>query len=161
MNEESKFLGSHEVEVISDTDIKPEPLSKWKRSLYVFVVSVGLIFLTNTAFLIWAVTNCELNDGKGVSYEASCPKIRQGNIGIHLLVNVLGTLLLGASSYCIQCLSAPTRKELDKAHEKGGFLDVGIPSFHNIKSNVIGTRKKLLWLILAFSSLPLHLWYVE
>jgi hypothetical protein len=77
------------------------------------------------------------------------------------LVNVLGTLLLGASNYCIQCLSAPTRKELDKAHEKGGFLDVGIPSFHNIKSNVIGTRKKLLWWILAFSSLPLHLWYVE
>jgi hypothetical protein len=75
MNEESKFLGSHEVEVISDTDIKPEPLSKWKRSLYVFVVSVGLIFLTNTAFLIWAVTNRELNDGKGVSYEASCLKI--------------------------------------------------------------------------------------
>jgi hypothetical protein len=57
-----------------------------------------------------------------------------------------------------QCLSAPTRLELDRAHQKGESLDVGILSLRNLSR--IPRRKLILWGCLAASSLPLHLLYV-
>lgn len=57
----------------------------------------------------------------------------------------------------MQILSAPTRKEIDKAHARKRWLDVGVPSVRNL-NNVAG-RKVLMWWLLALSSIPLHLMY--
>ncbi|KAH7390740.1 hypothetical protein DE146DRAFT_766784, partial [Phaeosphaeria sp. MPI-PUGE-AT-0046c] len=53
----------------------------------------------------------------------------------------------------------PTRSEVDKAHRTNNWLDIGIPSFHNVLSSSLGKRKKFYWWMLALSSLPLHLCY--
>lgn len=58
----------------------------------------------------------------------------------------------------MQCLGSPTREEVDKAHSKGRFLHLGVPSIHNIRG--IGFSRKLLWLSLGLSAFPLHLVYV-
>ncbi|KAF6793076.1 hypothetical protein CMUS01_16111 [Colletotrichum musicola] len=55
----------------------------------------------------------------------------------------------------MQCLVAPTRAEINNAHQRKKWLDIGIPSVRNILS--IRWKKKLLWLLLSLSSLPLHL----
>lgn len=77
------------------------------------------------------------------------------NTGIHLVINVLSTLLLGASSYSMQCLCAPTRPEVDKPHEKRRWADIGVQSLRNL--GLVRRWKLGLWLLLAASSLPLHL----
>ncbi len=57
----------------------------------------------------------------------------------------------------MQRLSAPTRHELNEAHRKFKWLDIGVPSFRNLL--YINKWRTLAWLVLAASSLPLHLFY--
>ncbi|KAF1840388.1 uncharacterized protein K460DRAFT_410979 [Cucurbitaria berberidis CBS 394.84] len=132
---------------------------KWRLALFLFVGLTSVVLLINSIFLISAVATRGTNNGKGVLYEASCSRTRKANIGIHLLINILSSLLLGASNYCMQCLSAPSRPEVDAAHSKRKFLDIGVPSLHNITSSAFSSRKKMCWWILALSSFPLHLCY--
>jgi glutaredoxin-related protein len=67
----------------------------------------------------------------------------------------LSTILLGASNYCMQCMSAPTRAEAEQAHAKFRWVDIGTPSIRNL-GKIRGLRV-VLWLLLGISSLPLHL----
>lgn len=55
----------------------------------------------------------------------------------------------------MQVLNAPTRQEMDRAHATGQWLDVGILSVHNLRK--ISRNRAALCLVLAASSLPLHL----
>ncbi|KAI8722701.1 hypothetical protein NCS52_00414600 [Fusarium sp. LHS14.1] len=57
----------------------------------------------------------------------------------------------------MQCLTAPTRKDLQKAHNKGIWLDVGVQSIRNLKT--IKGYRAFLWLLIAISSIPIHLLY--
>ena len=59
----------------------------------------------------------------------------------------------------MQCLSAPTRKEVDEAHAKGKWLDIGVPSVRNLTN--IAKPRVGMWLGLALTSLPLHLRLVD
>ena len=79
------------------------------------------------------------------------------NLGFwgHMAINILSTALLGASNYTMQCLSAPTRTEIDQAHAKGVWLDVGIPSLRNLWNKA--THRRWIWWALILSTIPLHL----
>jgi hypothetical protein len=134
---------------------------KWRTTLFSFVILACAVLVINTGFLAWTVRTRGTTDGVGVLYEASCEATKRANIGVHLVINILSSALLGASNYCMQCLSAPTRSEVDKAHNTGNWLDIGIPSLRNVVSSSFGTRKKVCWWILAISSLPLHPWWVR
>jgi len=57
----------------------------------------------------------------------------------------------------MQLLSAPTRKNVDRAHSQGIWLDIGIPSLRNLRFS--SWLKRSLWFLLALSSIPLHLVY--
>jgi hypothetical protein len=135
-----------------------EERQKWRTSLYMSMGLACAVLILNTGFLAWILRTRGTNDGVGILYEASCDMTKKTSISIHLLINILSSALLSASNYCMQCLSAPTRPEVKEAHRKGHWLDIGIPSLHNVVSSSFAMRKKLCWWILAISSLPLHLW---
>lgn len=92
---------------------------------------------------------------RAVLYQGDCGTTNRLDIGIHLLINILSTLLLSSSNYAMQCLSAPTREEVDQAHRKRKWLEIGAPGLRNLKS--IGRDRLALWFVLLLSSLPLHL----
>ncbi|KAK0640532.1 hypothetical protein DIS24_g9273 [Lasiodiplodia hormozganensis] len=73
------------------------------------------------------------------------------------MINFLSTVLLTASSYCMQITCAPSRSEIDAAHKDGTWLDIGILSLHNF--SYISKRRRMILILLSFSSLPLHLCY--
>ena len=85
----------------------------------------------------------------------NCDQARRTNIGLHVFINILSTILLSASNYYLQCLSSPTRKGVDRAHAKGRWLEIGVMSFTNVFH--INWLRSILWVCLALSSLPLHL----
>jgi hypothetical protein len=58
-----------------------------------------LVFLFNVSFLLWAVARDRLKEGRGVLYEGDCDRVRHLSTGLHLLINILSTGLLGASNY--------------------------------------------------------------
>lgn len=131
---------------------------KWRTSLLLLVGLAATVLITNTAFLVWAISTRGTRNGTGALYEASCDEMRKVNTGIHVLINILSTMLLGGSNYCMQCLSAPSRLEVDAAHARGRYLDIGVPSLHNVLASPLSFKKKICWWILAASSFPLHLW---
>ena len=83
--------------------------------------------------------------------------MRSSFIAVHILINILSTVLLGASNVAMQCLAAPTRAELDKAHEKGTWMHIGVFGLRNVRFMSWG--RILLCVVLALSSVPLHLVY--
>ncbi|RMZ86815.1 hypothetical protein DV736_g5959, partial [Chaetothyriales sp. CBS 134916] len=103
---------------------------------------------------------CNLNKNAGELtevYRGNCNTAKQLSIWVHLAINIFSTLLLGGSNYCMQCLSSPTRKEIDKAHSQGKYLDIGVLSMRNL--GAIGLQKNAFWWILGLTSIPLHLMY--
>jgi hypothetical protein len=52
---------------------------------------------------------------------------------LHALINVMSTILLTTSNYAMQILCAPTRQEIDRAHARGQWLEIGIMSVHNLR----------------------------
>ena len=87
----------------------------------------------------------------------TCSKTKAVSLWLHLIINILSTLLLGASNYCMQCLSSPTRAEIDSAHNRHIWLDIGVPRVRNLRR--VSWKKIILWWLFAISSFPLHLLY--
>ncbi|KAJ5780256.1 hypothetical protein N7457_005416 [Penicillium paradoxum] len=152
-------------------------LEGWKFTiLMAFLASLVVLFF-NVGFLIYTAANPQKKDieryshqyqveynelGKHhgrntVLYEGDCEKVHHLGVGLHLLINLLSTSLLSASNYGMQCLAAPTRQVIDKAHKAGRWLDIGVPSVRNLFR--VSKGRSVLWLCLAFSSLPFHLIY--
>ncbi|PKY00531.1 hypothetical protein P168DRAFT_224540, partial [Aspergillus campestris IBT 28561] len=90
-------------------------------------------------------------------YRGSCSTTNGWTTGMHLVINVLSTALLAASNYSMQCLSAPSRADIDQAHSKRTWLDIGVFSARNLWA--MDARRKLLWVILFISSVPVHMMY--
>ena len=108
--------------------------------------------MINLIFTIWAGAASKSGMKLGTLYTGPCGTVHKADSWIHIAINVMGTLLLGASNYTMQCLSSPTRSEVDAAHAMGKFMDVGLPSFRNLH----GWKKKILFTLLVVSTLPLH-----
>lgn len=125
----------------------------WRFGILNFAICASIVFLINLIVTIWG--SIAHGGREGILNEGECGHIKSLNSGVHVLINVMSTILLSGSNYCMQCMSAPTRREIDKVHAARRWLDVGIPSFRNLR--YISRRRLLLWLLLGGSSVPLHL----
>ena len=142
---------------------KERHLTGWKFGVTAGAFAATLVFLVNFVVTIYVVSRNDGQiqvDGRALFYEGSCNTSRKVNIGLHVVINLLSTALLGGSNYCMQCLSAPTRAEIDKWHGKikcgrVRWLDIGIQSARNLRR--ISKKRALLWWCLCISSFPLHL----
>ncbi len=128
------------------------PSNGWKSGTLHIACWTTSVFLVNLIVTIWGSRR---SIGGGVLFQGDCKKASRLDTGLHILINVFSTVLLSGSNYCMQCLSAPTRREVDKAHAKGTWLHIGIPSVRNMR--YISKRRAFLWCLLGLTSLPLHL----
>ncbi|CAM1509531.1 Fc.00g032700.m01.CDS01 [Cosmosporella sp. VM-42] len=134
--------------------------SGWKFSLTTGAITSLVVFLINLIVTIYSLTIPQSGghgNGRRILFEGSCSKSRTLNTWLHVLINIFSSVLLAASNYSMQCLSAPTRADVDRAHARGEWLDIGIPSVRNLFK--IPPRRTVLWWLLIFSSVPLHLFY--
>ena len=127
----------------------------WRFGVLSFAVWASIVLLINVAATIAGLTIP--SNEKGVFFEGDCVYVKRLNTGLHLAINILSTIILAGSNYTMQCLSAPTRSEIDAAHRRkpAVHLDVGILSIRNL--SYISERRTFLWLLLGLSSVPLHL----
>jgi hypothetical protein len=125
----------------------------WRFGALHFSAWAAVVFLINLVVTVWGSTA----RSSGILLEGECEYVELLNTGLHVFINVLSTILLSGSNYCMQCLSAPTREEVNKAHARKRWLDIGIPSIRNVKH--LSMRRIILWILLAITSLPLHLLY--
>lgn len=131
--------------------------SGWRTGALIAAIMALVSLLINLGFAIVLVAKGLAVEGLATLYEGSCQSVRDRNLWSHIAINILSTILLSGSNYCMQCLGAPTRKEVDHAHQKGVWLDIGAPSIRNLRH--IATYKVVLWWMLGLSSIPLHMMY--
>jgi hypothetical protein len=128
----------------------------WRFGVLMCTVSTCVVLVVNTSLATWALAQHGWGqDGQPILHEGKCDTTSKISTGLHLLINAMSTALLSSSSYCMQCLSAPTRQELNLAHKKRSWLDIGVLSPRNIRS--ISKSRRWRWLILGLSTAPLHL----
>lgn len=124
-----------------------------------FIILSLNIILTVIAAAIFYSKPQEQESISALLYQGKCSVSKNWARGLHFLINVLSTLMLAASNFCMQCLSSPSRDEVDIAHAQGKWLDVGVPSLKNLTS--IGVKQRMLWFALLVTSLPIHLLFVR
>lgn len=104
------------------------------------------------AMILWS--HYELTDGVATLYQGDCDYVRRMNTGLHILINILSTLLLGASNLTLQLVAAPTRREINNAHRNRAWLDISVPSLRNL--GWISRTSLAIWYNLATSPIPIH-----
>lgn len=120
-------------------------------------VVITSVLIINVILTIWASSKYGVKSGIGTVQAGACSKTKRLATWLHFAINALGTLLLGASNYAMQCLSAPTREEIDRAHGRHVWMDIGVPSMRNLWR--ISRSRLVMWFLVAASSIPLHLMY--
>jgi hypothetical protein len=131
------------------------PREKWRTTVATGAVIALTVLIANIGILVWARSQHTFEDGIAVLYEGDCTQTKRVQTWSSLGINILSTLLLSASNNCMQCLTSPTRAEIDSAHAAGTWLDVGVLSMRNLR--MIRRVRTLLFLFLCLSSIPLHL----
>ncbi|QRD86480.1 hypothetical protein F9C07_7328 [Aspergillus flavus] len=140
-----------------------EPGQEWLRGAMLCAWGTASILALNVIITIIAV-------GVGYSgqsedkyftyaelYQGDCSVTGNWTTGMHVVINILSSALLAASNYVMQCLSAPSRADVDEAHSRRQWLDIGIISTRNLA--VMDNKRKALWGLLLISSLPIHMLY--
>lgn len=136
--------------------------SRW-RSWRVSVAGGALLSLTvlvlNCSLLAWSLnqpfhTRSD-ESGTATVFRGDCGRASEAFKWSHLAINAMSTLLLSASTVGVQCVSAPTRPEVDRAHAAGEWLHVGVVGYRNW--GWISGWRRAAWVALMVSSLPLHL----
>ncbi|KAJ7438863.1 hypothetical protein FB451DRAFT_1570129 [Mycena latifolia] len=118
----------------------------------------ALVLAANVAGTAWAVVAFPPDRrGIGTFLLGDCTRVSRISTALHVLLNVLSTLLLGAGSYCMQLLASPSRREADDAHRRGAALDIGVPSIKNLRH--IDWRRVLGWSAIAVTATPLNLFW--
>ncbi|MCJ1263852.1 hypothetical protein MMC22_003722 [Lobaria immixta] len=151
------FPDHHSPTSIKATAKKRPHFVGWRFGIISGSVSVFVVLVLNLSFTLWTLSRGGIENQRGILHDGDCDEVRKLNIVAHLIINIFSTVILASSNYCMQCLSAPTRAEINKEHAQGKWLDVGIPSLRNLRR--ISRKRALLWILLGVSSLPLHLFY--
>ena len=139
----------------AQTWIKKLSLRGTALFIQMFISTTVLMF--NISVTVYTMTNYGTSNGLGDIYQGNCELVAKYNTFVHLGINILSTLLSGSSNYCAQLLAAPTRSEVDAAHEKRDWLDIGVPSLRNLWKKRIARKRRVAWTLLMISSTLLHL----
>jgi hypothetical protein len=140
---------------MNDNETRYNPrLSGWRATVLSCSLSAFVVLIINVILMIWGIQRHGLSAGQSMLYDGACNKARTVSTVLHILINILSTILLGASNYTMQCLHSPTRAQIDRAHAMKTWLDIGVPSWRNRR--FVTLRNKVLWWGLGLSSIPLH-----
>lgn len=137
---------------------------EWVIGVLICAFCASIILFLNISLTIAAVAySYSMFKGQGftsaILYYGDCDVSKNWVRGLHLLINILSTILLAASNYCMQCLSSPSRQNVENAHTQRKWLHIGVPSIKNL--HFVGWRRCILWVMLLISSLPIHLMLVS
>lgn len=118
-----------------------------------------VVLVINVAATVYFKVKWKTTADLGTIYRGKCSKAQQLSSRLHVVINILSTILLSISNVCMQLLAAPTRQGIDEAHGKLIWLDIGVPSFRNLW--YINIKRRVILIFLAVTSIPLHFLWVH
>lgn len=117
-------------------------LNGWRGGVAFNTISTLAILLVVVVCFAIVAAKSQVFGGESTLFSGSCSIAYNIDVGLHALINVLSIVILVGGNYVFQVLSSPTRAELNVAHEKKSWLDIGIPSIRNL-SHISGFRSAL------------------
>ncbi|KAF2134767.1 hypothetical protein P153DRAFT_329435 [Dothidotthia symphoricarpi CBS 119687] len=147
----------YEYSTTDNTTSKQQHFSGWWVGSTIFSVLTLLVLVSNIAISVYCVRRYGGSTTANFKpvFVGSCARTKALNIGVHLVINVLSSVMLTGSNFAMQVLTAPTRKQIDNAHAQKIWLDIGVPSVRNLRS--MGHGRRALWALILLTSAPLHL----
>lgn len=130
------------------------PSDGWRKTAFINTSIVAFFLVANFSILIWSVAKSGIS-GNNVFSKDDCNKISILNTFLHLLLNIASSLIIASSNFFMQVLNSPTRAEVDRAHARKHWLEIGVPSLRNVLN--VSPYKSLAWLLFSLSSVPIHL----
>lgn len=127
----------------------------WRRPVILNAILLALLSGTLSLTTFFSGNETESFTINYLFYAGTCKTTRIANLLIHLGLNVAATLVFSSAIFSMQVLNSPTREEVDAAHAKGKYVEIGVPSLSNLF--VLSRYKVIAWVILAVFSLPVHL----
>lgn len=157
---------------LSDSSPKTEPEDpaassphsrSWTKGIVFCSWVMGTVLSINILLTIIAAGIAYSRNGQddfsfAAIYTGSCDRAKNWTTGLHLVINILSTAMLGASNYCMQCLASPSRAQVDEAHSQRRSVSIGVPNIWDLLRRQRGKRQLLGWLLLV-TSLPVHMIY--
>ncbi|PIA99817.1 hypothetical protein CB0940_02499 [Cercospora beticola] len=143
-----------------ESGIRRKGFSRWQSwgvTITAGATTAAIVLTINIWVFTYVALQFKIEDGIATIYRGTCTVTSNISTYGHLLINILGTLLLGASNAGAQLLSAPTRSDVARAHSKNRWMDIGVPSLRGLRT--IPRWRRSGWVVLMMSSIPLHLLY--
>jgi hypothetical protein len=71
----------------------------WRSGLFNCACSVIVVFVINLTVTVWGTVHG--NAQQDVAFDVDCREVSKINSGLHIIINLLGTVLLASSNYCM------------------------------------------------------------
>ncbi|KAI1418430.1 hypothetical protein F5Y13DRAFT_176522 [Hypoxylon sp. FL1857] len=129
----------------------------WRQAAKVNCTILAAMSITLIGCLIAVATKAGGIERSLYFFDGDCDggNVSQVNMVLHLLINIISTLVVTSSNFFMQILNSPSREELNTAHFKGSWMGIGIPSVRNAFS--VSRFKTWCWICLLISSIPIHI----
>lgn len=132
------------------------PFQGWRMGMLLNCCVSAIVLCVNLSVLfVIQSRNKGFTNGLAVPWTGTAEAMSWYNRSIHVAINALSTILLSASNYTMQVLSSPTRKDIDRAHARREYLDIGFLSTRNLSR--MPKRRLFLFLLMGISTIPIHL----
>ena len=129
--------------------------SGWRAGLVLAISADAVVVLLTLVLTFTAAFGFQRDGDDAILVNQGCGGTKHWSVWLHLLINILSTIMLSTSSYTMQCLGSPTRSEINIAHAEGKWLNIGVPSLSNLFR--VKKTRRILYIGLVVTSLPLHL----
>ncbi|TLD22192.1 hypothetical protein PspLS_08162 [Pyricularia sp. CBS 133598] len=135
------------------------PEHGWKRTGIYNILLACTCGLTLVILLFISLSWQEEQSILGTTriHRGRCKDTARLSIILHLFLNIISTGILASSNFFMQIVTSPSRSEIDDAHEYLRSVDIGLQSLRNLRW--LSPFKKICWLFLLLSSLPIHLFF--
>lgn len=131
-------------------------MAKRTAALRIQLATSLLVFILNASLLAYLLTTYPIDArGVGTFTYGDCSDVSLLNSSLHVALNIASSLFLATGNYCMQILVAPSREEAEKAERKGHALEIGVPSFKNLRHIYCG--RAVIWASFGILSTLLHL----
>lgn len=93
--------GQTEPETTKRTSRLRQWCAGWKFTVALASSASMFVLAFSLGFILWAVQRHQLQSNRGTLHEGACDRVKVISIVLHLVINILSTILLGASNYCM------------------------------------------------------------
>src|SRR5262249_7528083 len=81
--------------------------AKWRSIVLLGAATSSIVLIINLGFTISVTSNHSVQNWIGTIYSGDCTTTKNRSVFLHLVINILSTILLSSSNYCMVRFLAP------------------------------------------------------